>query len=349
MTPTFTPGPCEFAVAAGDSLYALALRCGHQSYDVIDDIIALNELPNEAALQIGQVIRVPLPTATLDINAANTLSAGVAANAAANDLDGDGQVSAEELIASRQQAAEPTLDPNLQWYVVQAGETLYEVIAKNNINVKLLSEINPEVDFPQCDFGETFGGPRCAVFLSEGQRLRVPAPTPTPTIPPTASGSETPTPTATATINIPTALQPDNGAVFDAASIVTLRWSTTGTLGRDEVYLIRARNLSTGEIFTGITCDLSFDLPREWQAKTEQYIEFEWQMSITNVSPFGTGQDNYMTRFSGYALCDMSFEPPISWLPAAANTVDYGRIVDLRLGDERFPTPLRRFQWQGRP
>lgn len=337
FTPTPTLGPCEFTVQEGDSLILYANQCGYPDYNtILGEILALNELPSAASLQIGQVIQVPRPTATTDLS---LLAQG-------EDV---AELSAEEIIANQQAALEPTLDPNLQWHQVQLNETLIDIVASYNIDVKLLSEINPEVEFPQCDFGQQFGGPTCYVILYEGQRLRVPAPTPTATIPPTSSGNETATPTATATINIPQAISPEDNANFEAANVVTVRWSTTGTLGQDEVYVVHVRNMATEEEFMGVTCDLAFDLPPQWQPQgTNEFQPYEWWMTIADASPFGTGQDNFVTRFSGLSLCKLSFDPPINWEQTVGNILDLGLMTDFRLGDERFPTVPRRFNWQGR-
>ena len=208
------------------------------AFDIIPIIVEFNNLACDTCIQPGQVIEVPLPTPTLNPEAFNEVSgvsnqSDISSDVAltSNEVAEVSEVSAEDSIATRNAARQPTLDPNLQFHVVTQGQTLYDVIAIYNIDVKLLSEINPEIEFANCEFGETFGGPDCTVFFAEGQQVRVPAPTPTPTIRPTSDGSETPTPTFTPTINVPTILSPQEGAEFDAARIVTLRWTTTGTLG----------------------------------------------------------------------------------------------------------------------
>jgi len=333
-SPTLTPAPCEVTVQEGDTLLGLAAQCGHQDYGIVPVIVSENGLACEGCLQIGQSLTIPLPTATIDPNAAEEVS----------DTSAGG--SAEEILARQEQQALPTLDPNLQFHVVKNNETMYDIISIYGIDVKLLSEINPEVEFPQCDFGETFGGPDCRVFFYEGQQIRVPAPTPTPTIPPTASGSETPTPTATPTINIPNAFAPESGANFDAASMVTLRWTTSGTLGRDQVYAVRVKNLETNVEYIGVTCDLGYDVPNQWQSDDpESYAPFEWYVTIADVSPFGLEGVEYYVRGSGWNLCDFSFDLPIEWVNL--DLPDVGILRDARLVDERYDTIPRQFFWQG--
>jgi LysM repeat protein len=347
---TPTPGPCEVQVKEGDTLYGLALQCGHRDFAVVQEIVALNNLVSDTAIQIGQIIQIPLPTPTLDLTLiANPAIAGLPTSEGEVAVAGQaGDISAEDIIAAGQTAIIPTLDPNLQYHTVQAGQTLYDIVAIYNVDVKLLSEINPEIEFPQCDFGERFGGPTCSVIFYEGQQIRVPAPTPTPTIPPTASGSETPTPSPTATINVPTAFTPQDGESFDAAQMVTLRWTTTGTLGMNQVYGVYVKRLTTGEVFRGITCDLSFDLPPEWQANTSNFVEYEWYVVVADLSPFGMPEDVFSVRASGYELCQFAFDLPVEWDQTPSGLPDVGQLREVKLGDERFPTTPRRFVWQGR-
>ena len=95
----------------------------------------------------------------------------------------------------------------------------------------------------------------CSVILIPGNRVRVPAPTPTPTLSLTPSGSETPTPTASPTFNVPALYSPEEGAYFDKNTLVTLRWSASGTLASNEAYLIVITNLDSGEVYQANTRD----------------------------------------------------------------------------------------------
>lgn len=347
ITLTPTEGPCEVTVKEGDTLYGLALVCGHRDLAIVQEIVSLNNLSCESCLQVGQVIQIPRPTPTLDLTVIVDPSSG-ALNVTPNDTVAlvSEEVSADDLIATRQIAAEPTLDPNLQYITIQKGQTLYDIVAIYNADVKLLSEINPEVDFPQCDFGERFGGPTCAVFFYEGQRIRVPAPTATPTLPPTPSGSETPTPTATPTINVPTAFSPQDGAQFDATSLVTLRWQTTGTLGINQAYLVRVKNVETEQEFAGLTCDLAFDITADWQGQENKFYEYTWTVSVVDLSE-GAGGD-YAVRRAGFLLCTLSFNLPVDWNRLPSNVPDAGVITDVTLSGERYTTAPRRFFWQGK-
>ena len=156
-----------------------------------------------------------------------------------------------------------------------------------------MSDLNPEIDFARCDFGETYGGPECIVQLSQGQILRVPAPTATPTIEPTPSGSETPTPLPTPTFNVPNAISPPNQTFIGAQEQVTLRWVSTGTLSPTEVYRVVVSDVTTGDTFTADTLDLFFIVPSDWQAKDGERHNYIWQVSVVD---FEADTNSYSTQ-----------------------------------------------------
>lgn len=346
-TATPTEGPCVLTVKADDTLYGLALQCGHVDFSAVDAIVEFNNLACPTCIQIGQVIEVPRPTPTFDPAVLPTLAStetGASSQVLTVADTGEGTISADDIVLTRAVAIEPTLDPNLMWHTVVSQQTLYDVIAIYNIDVKLLSEINPEMEFLQCDFGERFGGPTCSVMLSEGQRMRVPAPTPTPTIPPTSSGNETPTPTPTATFNVPSLFSPQEGERFDASRVVTLRWTSTGTLGLDEVYLVKVTNTKTEITYFGLSCDLSFDLPRNWQPTKKESQEYSWSVSIVMLRPgVNTDGTTYTLHNFNWELCRLSTEYEITWESSGVGTV--AEVVAL---NERYPTSSRQFFWQGK-
>ncbi|MCC6613544.1 MAG: LysM peptidoglycan-binding domain-containing protein [Anaerolineae bacterium] len=280
--PTSTPAPCIRQVAAGDSLLGLALSCGHRDLDVIDLIVATNQLSAPEAIQVGQELIIPWPTPTLDPSqptpppdSGNTSTDGGGGGAS------DTGASAGDTAAIA--FATETLQPGVAWHTVIKDETMLSIAVQYGANAEILSQLNPEVEFSQCDFGMDSGGPRCIVTLIEGQQIRVPAPTPTPTIPPTPSGSETPTPTATPTFNAPASLSPGDRALFQQDELVTLRWVTTGTLGPNEVYRIQARDTTLGVDHTDDTHELFYVVPVEWQGTDGRRHEFAWSVSVINL------------------------------------------------------------------
>ncbi len=283
-TATPTQGPCIKRAGEGDTLYGLALQCGHRHYSIVEVIIEQNPgLGCETCLSVNQEIIIPWPTSlpgTEDVSGAAVPPPG----------DTDVMASAPQSTAVVNEFGtpdnlatlyvEPTLRPGLMWHYVEAGETMGSIAIQYSADAKVLSDINPELEFEQCDFSQRFGGEECRVMLGQGQRVRVPAPTPTPTLSPTLSGSETPTPTATPTFNVPSAFSPEEGTRFDAASMITLRWSASGTLGANEMYVIQMKNLDTGREYQDVTDELFFVIPDEWQPTGDQQYEFEWTIGI---------------------------------------------------------------------
>lgn len=281
-SPTPTPGPCEQTVGAGDTLITLATRCGHRDLAIIDEIIQLNGLRSAESLQLGQVILIPWPTPTPGPASSNDFEAGEESSAGAAEgvtalamQDGAGEPTPiSDVIPT------PTLQPGVMWYTVQPNDNIIKVAVMFNANVEILSQLNPEVTFSQCDFGLDYGGPTCIVQLFQGQRIRVPAPTPTPTLSPTPSGSETPTPTPTPTFNAPSLVSPGDRFLFRSSDLVTLRWVSTGMLGEGEVYLVTVEDTTLGVTYTATTTETFFIVPGEWQPRDGTRHGFEWYVAV---------------------------------------------------------------------
>ena len=274
---TPTPSPCIRRVAAGDSLIAIILRCGHSKLDILPTVMALNNIADETRIQIGQEIIVPLPSPSADPAATSAPVDSAAAKTGADELT---RLSFDPFAPT----LTPTLLPGHMWYVVQPNDDMIYVAAIHEINIKTLSDLNPEIAFNLCDFGEVYGGPECTVQLFVDQRIRVPAPAPTPTTPATASGSETPTPSPTATFNAPIAQSPADEAFFAPNEQVTLRWVGTGALDAGQVYRITLRNLDSGARFTADTRELFFIIPPAWQSPTAGSQRYSWRVSIAEAN-----------------------------------------------------------------
>jgi hypothetical protein len=281
-TPTPTQGPCIQQVQPNDDLYAIVARCGHRHYDAILSIVAeLNDLDDPSRILPGQSIEVPWPTSTPDPNAIPTDE---------SSSEADEENGAVALASSIQPGRVPgggpppteTLLPGVMWHTVQADENILSIAYFYGANLKILSELNPEVTFSQCDFGSASGGPNCLVQLYIGQRLRVPAPTPTPTLSPTPSGSETPTPTLTPTFNAPSPLSPSDRAFFRSSELVTLRWVTSGSLAAGQVYLIRVEDQMAKAVYTATTRELYFIVPEEWHNQDSIRHDFIWTVSVVD-------------------------------------------------------------------
>lgn len=310
-TNTATPGPCTHTVQSGDDLISIAWECGHRSLDVMPLILEMNNLTSPEMIQVGQEVMVPWPT---EVGAA---PAETEAETGEGDETGDSTTdeaaATDEAafvvpgleLASVPTAGTPTvaptetLLPGVQWYTVQPNENITSVVYAYNTSVQVLSQLNPEITFSQCDYGSPVGGPECNVIIIAGQQIRVPAPTPTATISPTLSGSETPTPTATPTFNAPNAVSPANRTLFGRGDLITLRWVGSGMLGADEVYHVRVEDLTAEQIYTADTTELSFVLPSTWQSQDGQRHDYRWTISVIRSSdpdrPFYTTEPRLFT------------------------------------------------------
>lgn len=284
-SPTITPtlGPCVQQVQPNDSLIGIIARCGHRDYqDLMQVVLDMNNLTDPNQIQVGKSIEVPWPTATTDPNAIPTATPtpgeGVMAEVGVSVADGG---TASDSSGSRIRPT-PTLQPGVAWHTVSGNENILSIAVEYGATLRILSELNPEIAFSQCDFGIGSGGPGCTVLLYPGQEVRVPAPTVTPTIQPTPSGSETPTPTATPTYNIPTALSPSDRAFFRKDDLITLRWSGTGALNADEAYWVQVTDLTTGQVFTEMTQALFFIIPETWQSQDASRHDYTWSVGVVN-------------------------------------------------------------------
>ena len=272
-TETPTPAPCARRVAPGDSLISIILGCGYSNLDIMPTVMQLNGITDRDLLQVGQEVVVPLPSPTRDpLAPADPTPADEIDSAALLEPQSVGiSLLAFDPFAPTET---PTLLPGLMWHVVQPDENMIAIALAYKTDAKALSDLNPEINFQLCEFGERFGGPECTVHLAQGQLMRVPAPTPTITPAPTASGSETPTPLPTPTFNAPIAQSPPDGAFIAPHEQVTLRWVATGRLGADDVYRINLENVETGRRYTADTRELFFIIPDEWGPEGVNSQEF---------------------------------------------------------------------------
>ena len=247
-------------------------------------VLDLNNLTDPNQIQEGKSIEVPWPTATVDPNAVPTATATGAESSSLEDgtLIASGDITRDA--AGVRVRATVTLQAGVTWHTVSGEENIITIAVEYGATLRILSELNPEIAFSQCDFGIGSGGPGCTVLLYPGQEVRVPAPTVTPTIQPTASGSETPTPTATPTYNIPTALSPSDNAFFNKDDLVTLRWLGTGALNADEAYLVRVEDLTSKQVYTAMTQALLFILPADWQSQKNDRHDYTWTIGVVKQS-----------------------------------------------------------------
>jgi hypothetical protein len=282
LTPseTFTPTPCMQTIVTGDSLLGALARCGHRSRDVLPTVMAMNGMTDANAVQVGQEIYIPWPTPTIDPNLVPTETP---LSSSANTDNGGGEVvMINESLDAFAPTIVPTLPAGVMWHTVQKDENLIVIGLEYNANAKTLSELNPEIDFARCDFGQNFGGPECLVALYEGQQVRVPAPPATPTLSPTPDPNATATPTITPTYNEPSAISPSDQQFFNAEELITLRWQPTGTLAIDETYRLNVEDVTLGITYTAYTKNISFMVPSEWRGREKPRHEFIWTVGVVN-------------------------------------------------------------------
>ena len=277
-TPTLmpTPAPCVRKVAEGDSLIAIVSRCGHTSLAILPTVMALNGITDETRVQIGQEIVVPYPSPAVDPSAATESNASASVASEEDRLE---RLAFDPFAPT----LTPTLLPGLMWHVVQLDEDMIYIAAVYDTDVKVLSDLNPEINFLLCDFSEVYGGPECTVQLSVNQHIRVPAPTPTATPLQLDSGIATATPPPTATFNAPIAQSPANEAYFSPFEQVTLRWVGTGRLAADEVYQVDFTNMDSGQRFQANTHELFLIVPATWQSQDAESHRYSWQVSVLNT------------------------------------------------------------------
>lgn len=284
--PTETPSPCVQTIVAGGSLIAAILSCGYTNLDIMPTVMALNNITDPTRLQLGQQIIIPFPTPTLDPDAPESAppqSQGETANAVVMNAS-DSLLEVDTSIDPFAPTATPTLPPGVMWHRVVSGENIIMIAVAYNADAKTLSELNPEIDFARCEFGERFGGPQCLVQLRAGQLMRVPAPPPTPTLIPTLDPNATATPTPTATFNQPNVVSPPDRQFFRSDELVTLRWSPTATLKPGHVYLVSVIDRTAGATYQATTSDISFLVPLEWRGTTAARHEYEWSIGILDTT-----------------------------------------------------------------
>ncbi|MEP7286756.1 MAG: LysM peptidoglycan-binding domain-containing protein [Chloroflexota bacterium] len=271
-TATITPtrGPCIQKAGKGDTVYAMAARCGHKHLSIVDVIIADNNLKSANSLQEGQTLEIPWPTPT---------------GGAVSEPDSAGKTPGADEVR-----AEATLPAGVKWYTVRKGDTAISILVVVKSTIKTLRDLNPEIQFLQCDFGQPFGGSTCTLkpLLGEGQKIRVPAPLPTATLSPTFSGSETVTPTGTATFNAPFSQSPDDNMLYESSELPALRWVASGQLDANQVYLITIIDKTISTTYTGTTRELSFQVPTDWQPSDGKPHKFEWTVAVASKNDAGT-------------------------------------------------------------
>jgi hypothetical protein len=265
FTPSPTPGPVEYIIQPGDTLLFIIQQppFNYRDLNVVSEILRLN--PNIVSADRlpapGSVILIPLPTPTPTPEGTS-----------------DSFV-AEVLVVTL-----PVSTTIIQ-HTVREGETIIGIAEQYRATLRILSNLNPEVGFFNCEFDNPSGGPDCTVLLEVGQAINVPAPTPTPTLSPTPSGSETPTPTPTAAA--PLVSFPPLDAVINATMPFTLQWVSVGILQPDQAYLVQIEDVTTGASYNDVTRANSYRIPSALMPTDGQTHQFRWRVSVAEPNAEG--------------------------------------------------------------
>jgi len=235
----------------------------------------LNGMKDANSLKEGQVLEIPWPTPT--------------GGAPAPDNAG-GPLGSTPGAGTPSVLAEPTLPPGVTWYTVKKGDTAISIAVNASTDLKTMRDLNPEIQFLQCDFSIKTGGPSCLLRppLGIGQRVRVPAVQPTVTPTPTFGGQAVGGPTGTATFNAPYSQSPETNMLYESSELPTLRWVASGQLNQNQVYLVTLIDKTLNQTRTTTTRDLSFALPSDWQPHDGRPHRFEWSVAVATLNQTGT-------------------------------------------------------------
>lgn len=271
-TPTNTPGPYLHELQSGETLGFIIQQYGHRSFDVIQEVVRINDnIFNADALPPpGSIILIPRPTPTPLPESAS----------------GGGEVADN---TAPQQAPSNISNGLTLVHVVQEGESLVDISQQYSTTLEIISQLNPDIGFFGCNFNIPSGGPDCIIILQVGQEVNVPAPTPTPTLSPTPSGQETATPTPTYVA--PLVVFPPDGSTAQAG-VFSLQWVSAGLLMPDEVYIVYIKDVTSGQnVNAFVTRSTTFELPVSLIPRDGQTHEIQWWVTVGKQNASGAYAD----------------------------------------------------------
>ncbi len=228
-TPTELP-PFDYTVASGDTCSLIALNFGIS----VNSLIILNNLPVSCNnLYIGQVLKVPYPTATPAPLPTSTLSGSAATEDACEKVS----------------------------ITVQENDTLSSIAANYAVSMTAIKEYNG-LSTDNVFIGQTLFVPLCERATPVGQSTRTPTPPP----PYTA----------------PNLLLPADGGAFTLANdVVTLQWSSVGTLRDNEFYRVTVEDITEGQArrLTDYVTDTKYIVPTTFRPKDNVAHVIRWWVS----------------------------------------------------------------------
>jgi LysM repeat protein len=255
--PTETLAPYVHVIQTEDTLYYIIQQYGYTTLDVIPEIVQLNpNIPNADTLPgVGSEILIPRQTVTP--TPAFTPQPTAGPDGASVDANAEAQ--------------------NVDCYYVQEGDTLVGIAEMYRMTLEQLSQLNRDLNWFGCDFGNYSGGEDCNPTIQIGQCINVYMPTPTPTLTPTASGNETVTPTPT--FAPPAAVYPPEGAIAPAG-VFSLYWVGVGVLAENEYYLVEVFDVTGDSDMRLVTKQTSMPLPASMIPSDGQPHTINWQVNV---------------------------------------------------------------------
>ena len=228
-TPTELP-PFDYTVAAGDTCSLIALNFGIS----VNSLIILNNLPVSCNnLYVGQVLKVPYPTATPAPLPTSTLSGAAATEDACEKVP----------------------------ITVQENDTLSSISLNYAVSMEAIKEYNG-LSTDNVFIGQQLLIPLCERATPVGQATR------TPTLPPPYSA--------------PNLLLPADGGAFTLANdVVTLQWSSVGTLRDNEFYRVIVEDITEGQArrLTDYVTDTKYIVPTDFRPKDNVAHVIRWWVS----------------------------------------------------------------------
>jgi LysM repeat protein len=291
---TWTPQPpYEHPVQENETLLFILQLYGYRTLDVVPAVLALNGLPSEDYIQVGQVLKIPrqTPTPSPSPDPNQPTSPPSASEEGVEPVVGEastaefsiGATSPPGSVQGGDSGNRVTSSDGRFWvHTVQEGENIASIARSYDSSVPCILQNN----------GFQYDADRQPIIFV-GQQINVCivvtlTPTPSPTGDPFNS-TATPTPT----LSPPLLLAPANEKSFGRNEDVTLQWVATYPLTGDQRYLVIAQDLTNNRDFRATTTKNAFKLPTDLRPGIGQTLNFEWRIVIlqgdTTESPMVSG------------------------------------------------------------
>jgi LysM repeat protein len=237
-----------------------------------------NGMPSPVAIANSSPVRHKVKQGDTLIAIANLYKSTVKDIAEANGLRADGllQVGQELLvpIAGPSGGPGPTATPGggALMYSVQEGDTLFALALRYGSQVDWILQANKM---------------KPGDFLRISQPLLIPLSgnTPTPTATPLPPPSPTPT-VRSMSFRAPELLAPADGSIVSSNDGILLSWTSTGTLGEGQYYVVTLRRGEEKKpLATRWTKSTSWRLPFDYRAGYKAPVDFTWQVQIRSGTP----------------------------------------------------------------